>query len=80
MPLQYLNSATNFFITSDNRIELALLRLLGDIDCIFFERLASILCVRVINLSPAANVFDRFFDRTTNRAGILQGLTGVRTT
>ena len=69
--LQYLDRATNLIVSPDDRVKLALLGSLSQVDCIFLERLPCILSVWVVDLLSAAELVNRLFDRAPHRAGLL---------
>ena len=50
-PLQHLDGAADLLVAADDRIELALLGALGEIDGVLLQRLAAVLGVRVARLS-----------------------------
>ena len=58
-PLQDLDRAADFVIAADDRIELALLGTLGQVDRVFFERLPGVFCIRVVDLLTAAKIINR---------------------
>ena len=70
--LQDLDRAADFVVATDDRIELALLRTFGQIDGVFLERLARILCIRIIDLLTTAQFIDRLCDSALHSAGLLQ--------
>ena len=70
--LQHLDRAADLVVAADDRVELALLRTLGQVDRVFLERLALLLGVRVVDLLAAADLVDRAFDRALHDAGVLQ--------
>ena len=61
-PLQDLNRAADLVVAPDHRIELALLRALGQIDRVFVQRLALSFGFRAIDLVAAAHRVDRGFE------------------
>ena len=71
-PLQNLNGAANLIVAADHRIELALGRALGQIDAVFFQRLAILLGARILHLGAAAHFLDGLFERGARRAVGLQ--------
>ncbi len=72
--LQHLDAAADFLVAADDRIELALLGPLGQVDGVFFQRLAVLLGIGVHDLLAAAHLVDRFFDRFAVGAGLLQDI------
>ena len=64
-PLQHLDGAADLIVAADDRIELALLGPLGQIDGVFLERLAAFLRVRILDLLVAAQLLDRLLHRST---------------
>ncbi len=62
-PLQDLNRAADLVVAADHRIELALLRALGQIDRVFVQRLALAFGFCAIDLVAAAYGVDRRFQR-----------------
>ena len=71
-PLQHLDRATDLVVAADDRVELALLGALGQVDGVFLERLAALLGVRVVHFLAAAHVLDRALQRPFHDAGIAQ--------
>ena len=65
--LQHLDRAADFVVAADDRIELALLGTLGQVDRVFLERLALLLGVRVVDLLAAADLVDGTLDRALLR-------------
>ena len=70
--LQHLHGATNFVVAADDRIELALLGALGQIDGVLLQRLAAFLGVRIVHFLAAAHFLDGLVDRALHGAGIAQ--------
>ncbi len=60
-PLQNLNRAANFIVAPNDRIELALGCALGQIDAVFFQRLAILFGARIVHLGAAADLLDGLF-------------------
>ena len=71
-PLQHLDGAADFIVAADDRVELALLGALGQIDGVFLERLAALLGIRIVDLLPAAQVLDSALERALHDAGIAE--------
>ncbi|CRZ48491.1 Uncharacterised protein [Vibrio cholerae] len=57
-----MNGAANFIITTDHRIEFALLSAFSQIDGEFFQRLTQLFRIRVINLLSTTNLLYCFRD------------------
>ncbi len=72
--LQYLDGATDLVVAADHRVELALLGALGQIDGVFFQRLALLLGIRVVDLLAAAHLVDGLFDHALGGAVLAQHL------
>ncbi|CRZ96059.1 Uncharacterised protein [Vibrio cholerae] len=53
-----MNGAANFIITTDHRIEFALLSAFSEIDGEFFQRLTQLFRIRVIDLLASTNFFN----------------------
>jgi hypothetical protein len=70
--LQHLHGATDLVVAADDRIELALLRPLGQIDRVLLECLPTFLGIGVGDLLTAAHFLDGLVDRALHRAGIAQ--------
>ena len=66
--LQDLDRAPDFVVAADDRVELALLGALGQVDREFFERLARVFRVRVIDLRTTTQIVDGLLDRPTHGA------------
>ncbi len=62
-PLQDLDRAANLVVAADDRIELAFARALGEVDRVLGERLALAFGFLRIDPRPAADRFDRGFER-----------------
>ena len=73
--LQHLDGAADLVVTTDHRIELALLGPLGHIDGKFLQRLALVLGIGVIDLLAAAHLLDGLLDQVLARARLLQQFT-----
>ncbi len=71
-PLQDLDHAPDLVIAPDDRIELALLGALGQVDGVFLQRLTAFLGVRVFHLLPAAHGVDGFLDAIFGDARFLE--------
>ncbi len=71
-PLEDLDRAADLVVAADDRIELALLGALGEIDGVFLERLARVLGVRVLHLRAAAHFSDRLVHRALDDASLLE--------
>jgi hypothetical protein len=72
--LQHLDRAADLVVPADDRVELALLGALGQVNREFLERLAALLSVGVVDLLTAAHVLDGFFDGTLHDTGVLEQL------
>jgi hypothetical protein len=70
--LQNLDRASDLLVATDDRIELALLGALRQVDRVAFQCLAGVLRVRVVNLLPATEVVDRFLDGTAYSTRLLE--------
>ena len=70
--LQHLHGAANLVVATDDRIELALLGALGQIDGVLLQRLPAFLRVRIGHLLAAAHLVDGLLDRALHGAGIAQ--------
>ena len=73
-PLQHLDRAADLVVAADDRVELALLGALGQVDGVFLERLAALLGIRVVDLLAAAHLLDRALERALDDAGVAQDL------
>jgi hypothetical protein len=77
-----LDGPADLVVAPDHRVELALLGALGQIDGEFFERLALLLGIRIVDVLPASHGLDRLLDRafactrlaqrTAHRAAVLE--------
>ncbi len=72
--LQYLDGATNFIITTNHRIELALFGTLGKVNGIFLQRLALLFGIGIINVLTAADILNSLFKRAFYRPGLAQNI------
>ena len=70
--LQDLDRAADLVVTTDDRVELALLCALRQVDGVLLERLPRVFGVRVVDLLPAADLVDRGFDRALHGTGLLE--------
>jgi hypothetical protein len=71
---QHLHGAANLIVTTDDRIELAALGPLREIDGVLLQRLPALFGVRIVDLLAAAHLLDGLLDGTAHRARILQNL------
>ncbi len=69
-PLQDLDRAPDLVVTTNDRVELALLGAFGQVDRVFLERFARVFCIRVVDLLAAAKLVDRFLDGTAHDPGL----------
>ncbi len=74
---QNLDGAADFLVTTNDRIELAVARGLGQITGIFLERLIGVLGRRGIRGAALAQGFDRGVEGLRRHAGLGQDLSGV---
>ncbi len=72
--LQHLHGAADLVVTADDRVELALLGALGQVDGVLLERLALFLRIRIGDLLAAAHLIDRALQRALDDAGVAQHL------
>ncbi len=70
--LQHLDRAADLVVTADDRIELALLRALGEVDRVFLEGAPLLLDVGIVDLAAAADLVDRALDRGLLHARVLE--------
>ena len=70
--LQHLDGAADLVVAADDRIELALLRALGEVDRVLLQRLPAFLGVRVVHFLAAAHFLDGLVDRALHGAGLAQ--------
>jgi hypothetical protein len=71
-PLQHLDRPPNLVVASDDRIELALLGSLRQIDGVSLERLSLILGVRVVDLLAPSNLVHCLLQGRPRRPGLAQ--------
>ena len=57
--LQHLNRTADFVIATDHRVELAVQRALGEVQCVLIQRFTLIFGVGVINAGAATQAVDR---------------------
>ena len=69
--LQNLNRAANFLVAADDRVDLALLGALGQVDGVFLERLAGFFGVGIVHFGATAKIVDSGLERLANSAGVL---------
>ena len=72
--LQHLNGPANFLVPTDHRIESRLLGTLGQVHGVLLQRLATVLCVGVIDLLAAAQGLDRLLQPLLGQSGLVQQL------
>ena len=67
-PLQHLNGPTNFIVPADNRVEFSIPRPLSQVNRVFFQCLAALLCVGAVHTFTAAHLADRRIQRLGRHA------------
>ena len=75
--LQHLNRTTDFFITTNHWVKLALLGALGHIDGVFFQRLTLLFDIRIGNGITTTHLSNGAFQAGFGGAGFTQRLTHV---
>ena len=72
-PLQHLDGAADFVVPADDRIQLALLGALGEVDGVLFQRLALLFGICVVDRLAAAHLLDGSLERRSlGRVGFEQ--------
>ncbi len=76
-PLQDLDCPADLVVASDDRVELAVPRALGEVDRVFLERLALSLGLLTVHAGAAAHGFDRRHERLAGEAVLLEEPRGL---
>ncbi len=77
-PRQHLDGAADLLVAADDRIELAVLRGLGEVAGIFLQRIIALLGGRRVGRASLADRVDRLIQALRGDTGILQDLCGFR--
>ena len=77
-PLKHLDTAANFLVAANDRVQLALLGEFGQVDGVFFQRLPVFFGIGVNNLFAATHVIDGFHQCLAVRASLFENI-GQRT-
>ncbi len=75
--LQHLDGAADFVVAADHRVELALTGALGEVERVFFQRLALAFAFLRIDVAAAAHGVDRGFQRLARQAVFARQPAGI---
>ena len=76
-PLQHLDGAADLVVAADHRVQLALARAFGQVERVFFERLALALAVGAVHGLAAAHGVDGGFQALAAQARLLRNAAGL---
>ena len=73
-PLKNLDTAANFLVAANHRVQLALLGQLGQVYGVFFQRLSVFFGIGVNNLFATTHVIDGFFQCLSVRTSLFENI------